>query len=215
MWEGVIESKACKPNIFTNVRFWIQVGYGQRCVIVEKGKIQKVRFKRTSTAKRLFCHAMATKTCKTLCFPISSPWLLKRIRISTPTCICQQKTPTHKVNFLSSNQTFWAQNKQLWRSSSSPIPTKLPFDVRRFCTTLLHDGSGKESHLQRTGNGSSSRSSEASPWVETQVKTTPMSSLVAVYWRVEKVVDKPVGGSILVLLEMTTAAGGRRKSVEG
>lgn len=46
------------------------------------------------------------------------------------------------------------------------------------------------------------------------MKTTPMSSLVAVYWRVEEVVDKPVGGSILVLLEMTTAAGGRRKSVD-
>lgn len=37
LWEGVIESKACKPNTFTYVRFWLQLGYGQRCVIVDKG----------------------------------------------------------------------------------------------------------------------------------------------------------------------------------
>lgn len=77
---------------------------------------------------------MATKTCmcKTLCFPISSPWLLKRIRISTPTCICQQKTPTHKVNFLSSKQTIV---KVIVQSDSNEAAVR--------CKTLLHDASAR------------------------------------------------------------------------
>lgn len=77
----------------------------------------------------------------------------------------------------------------------------------------LYDKSRLEFYLQWMWNGSSVSSTELSPWVETQVKTAPTSSLVAVYWRMEEVVNKPVGGSTLRLGEMTTAAGGRGNSV--
>lgn len=89
---------------------------------------------------------MATKTCrcKTLCFPISSPCLLKRIRISIPTCICQQKTPTHKVNFLSSKQTIVKVRVQ---SDSDEGAAR--------CKTLLHDASARRQwqRISLTKNG--------------------------------------------------------------
>lgn len=40
-------------------------------------------------------------------------------------------------------------------------------------------------------------------------KTAPISSLVAVYWRVEEEVDRPVAGSTFMLEVMITAAGER------
>lgn len=42
--------------------------------------------------------------------------------------------------------------------------------------------------------------------VDTQAKTAPMSSLVAAYWRVEEVVDRPVAGSSFMLWVIITAA---------
>lgn len=43
--------------------------------------------------------------------------------------------------------------------------------------------------------------------MDSQAKTAPMSSLEAVYWRVEEVVDRPVAGSSFMLGVMITSAG--------
>lgn len=43
--------------------------------------------------------------------------------------------------------------------------------------------------------------------MEAQAKTAPMSSLEAVYWRVEEEVDSPVAGSSFMLGVIITAAG--------
>lgn len=45
--------------------------------------------------------------------------------------------------------------------------------------------------------------------MDTQAKTAPISSLVAVYWRMEEEVERPVAGSTLMLEVITTAAGER------
>lgn len=42
--------------------------------------------------------------------------------------------------------------------------------------------------------------------VDMQAKIAPTSSLVATYWRVDEVVDRPVAGSSFMLGVITTAA---------
>lgn len=54
------------------------------------------------------------------------------------------------------------------------------------------------------GKGSRSVSWLVSSCVDKQAKTAPTSSLVAVYWRVEEVVERPVAGSSFMLWVITT-----------
>lgn len=64
------------------------------------------------------------------------------------------------------------------------------------------------------GKGSRSVSCVVSSCVDTQVKTVSKSSLVATYWRVEAVVDRPVAGSSFMLGVISTAAEDGRDSAD-
>lgn len=68
-------------------------------------------------------------------------------------------------------------------------------------------------HSQCIGNGSKTAFWLVSSCVDTQAKTASASSLVAEYWRVENVVDRPVAASTFVL-KVIIAAEDRRYSTD-
>lgn len=77
------------------------------------------------------------------------------------------------------------------------------------CSTVIQTDVSTAFHSQWMGKGSSSVSWLISVCVASQAKIASASSLVAAYWRVESMVDRPVSGSSFKWLVITTAGKAR------